>query len=345
MQPLPTAVKAYSMLRQEENQRETQKQHSNNPIALNTYRNPYSPSYNSYQRNNNPNQPSTQPNTQSDRRNTFNKGIFCGYCKKEGHSKEECFKLLGYPVGHPLHKKYLPPSQRTQPNNRSRTVNMVTGDISSSEDQISSQSSPLETSSSSAPNEALVYARMHQLHNQLNQVLMMMQGNQSDTPGTSMPHVAGILSFDPKASVPLKLLGIHSFKTRASVHSFIASHLSHSYLIWIVDSGATDHSCISLTHMHNIINLKTPILISLPNGQTVKVNITRSVHLTNTLTLHNVMYILSFIYNLISISQLLYNSKTIASVTFTHDKFIFQDHDDKATHGTLHGGLYLLPTV
>ncbi|GJT57305.1 retrovirus-related pol polyprotein from transposon TNT 1-94 [Tanacetum coccineum] len=126
-------------------------------------------------------------------------------------------------------------------------------------------------SSNSAPNEALVYARMDQLQNQLNQVLMMLQRNQSDTPETSMLHVAGILSFDPKASVPLKLLGIHSFQTIASVHFFIASHLSQSYLIWIVDSGATDHIFISLTHMHNITNLKTPILISLPNGQIVKV--------------------------------------------------------------------------
>ncbi|GJW60049.1 cysteine-rich receptor-like protein kinase 8 [Tanacetum coccineum] len=95
MQPLPTAAKAYSMLRQEEKQRETKKQHSNIPIALNTYRSSYSPSYNSSQRNNNPNHPNTQPNTQSDRKNTFRKGILCGYCKKEGHSKEECFKLLG----------------------------------------------------------------------------------------------------------------------------------------------------------------------------------------------------------------------------------------------------------
>ncbi|GKA84585.1 cysteine-rich receptor-like protein kinase 8, partial [Tanacetum coccineum] len=108
----------------------------------------------------------------------------------EGHSKEECFKLLGYPVGHPLHKKYLPPSQRTQSNNSPRIVNMVTGETSNSGDPIPSQSTPLESTPQSAPNEALVYARMDDLQNQLNQVLMMMQTNQSDIPGTSMPHVA-----------------------------------------------------------------------------------------------------------------------------------------------------------
>ncbi|GJW23478.1 hypothetical protein Tco_0034100 [Tanacetum coccineum] len=97
------------LMGQEEKQRETQKQHINTLIALNTYRNSHSSSYNSSQRNTNPINP-IQPNTQTDKRNTFRKGVFCGYCKKEGYSKEECFKMLGYPVGHPLHKKYLPPS-------------------------------------------------------------------------------------------------------------------------------------------------------------------------------------------------------------------------------------------
>ncbi|GKD87865.1 cysteine-rich receptor-like protein kinase 8 [Tanacetum coccineum] len=58
-------------------------------------------------------------------------------------------------------------------------------------DPILSQSTPLESTPQSAPNEALVYARMNDLHNQLNQVLMMMQTIQSDILGTSMPHVAG----------------------------------------------------------------------------------------------------------------------------------------------------------
>ena len=178
---------------------------------------------------------------------------------------------MGYPVGHPLHKKYLPPSQRTQPNTRYRTVNMVSGESSEAMEQDNTQSSPLETSS----NESHVYAGMEQLQNQLNQVLLMMQNNQGD-PSCSFttPHVAGILSFNPKAKVPSSLIGIHSFKTTANIYSFIASNISHTYNIWIVDSGATDRICISLTNMHNITNLTTPILISLPNGHTVRVHIT-----------------------------------------------------------------------
>ncbi|GJU81693.1 retrovirus-related pol polyprotein from transposon TNT 1-94 [Tanacetum coccineum] len=107
---------------------------------------------------------------------------------------------------------------------------MVVGETSGSGEPSSSQSSSLDPTSSSTPTESLVYAKMDQLQNQLNQVLMMFQNNQGDSSGTFMPHVA------------------------------------------------------------------------------VKVSITVSVHLTNSLTLHD-------------------------------------DHDGNTTHGTLHGGLYLLPSA
>ncbi|GJW23002.1 copia-like protein [Tanacetum coccineum] len=58
-----------------------------------------------------------------------------------------------------------------------------------------------------------------------------------------------------------------------------------------VDSGATDHICISLNIMHNITKLTTPIIVYLPNGQSTK------------------------------------------------------GHDGSSTFGTLHGGLYLLPST
>nr|GFB20834.1 hypothetical protein [Tanacetum cinerariifolium] len=161
-----TSAKAYTMLRQEEKQKETQKQHLNTPIDLNTYRssNPYS--HNTSQTNNNPAHLNNHSNTQTDRRGTFRKGVFCGHCKKEGHHKEECYKLLGYPV-----------------------VNMVTGETSNNGEPSSIQTSPLDSASTFTTNKSLVYARMDELHNQLNQVLMMMQTNQSKSPGTFMPHV------------------------------------------------------------------------------------------------------------------------------------------------------------
>ena len=91
MQPLPAVSKAYGMLRQEEKQRDSPKPQPPAPIALNTYRN----NHHSSNRTSSSSTPSNNPvpNTQNDRRANFRKGILCAYCKKEGHFKEECYKL------------------------------------------------------------------------------------------------------------------------------------------------------------------------------------------------------------------------------------------------------------
>ncbi|GJU45727.1 uncharacterized mitochondrial protein-like protein [Tanacetum coccineum] len=164
MQPLPLVAKACSMLRQEEKQRDAPKHHpTTNPVALNTLRNTYT----SPQRNNNPN--ITVPNTPAERRNNFRKGILCAYCKKEDHSKEECYKLLGYLPGHLLHNKYQPPSQRgTSTNKGGRTMNMVVGESLPPIDISSQPFTPLDqcsTSTSSSTAKAQVHAIMDQLQN------------------------------------------------------------------------------------------------------------------------------------------------------------------------------------
>ncbi|GKC48046.1 hypothetical protein Tco_1065768 [Tanacetum coccineum] len=164
MQPLPLVAKACSMLRQEEKQRDAPKHHpTTNPVALNTLRNTYT----SPQRNNNPN--ITVPNTPAERRNNFRKGILCAYCKKEDHSKEECYKLLGYLPGHLLHNKYQPPSQRgTSTNKGGRTMNMVVGESLPPIDISSQPFTPLDqcsTSTSSSTAKAQVHAIIDQLQN------------------------------------------------------------------------------------------------------------------------------------------------------------------------------------
>ncbi|GJT82006.1 cysteine-rich receptor-like protein kinase 8 [Tanacetum coccineum] len=203
---------------------------------------------------------------------------------------------------------------------------------------------PTPTSNTTDAAESQVHARMDQLQNQLNQVLLMMQtqGNQAETSGTA-PHVAGILSFSDSITIPIKVTGIHSFNFAAKMYSFIASHMTQpkSHFIWVIDSGATDHVCISLSLMHNITKLHTPITVFLPNGHITQVTYTGSVRLTQSLIIDNIFYIPTFTYNLISISRILH--KTVHSVTFTQDKFVFQAHDGSTTHGILHGGLYLLP--
>ncbi|GKD94167.1 hypothetical protein Tco_1374004 [Tanacetum coccineum] len=148
MQPLPSAAKAYTMVRQEEKQKETSNPKHQTSTILNSYTNQSRPSTSNSQKYNPP-RPSTSSNN-SDRRNitvpntsyeriTFRKGVYYGNCRKEGHYQEECYKVVGYPVGHPLHA--VP--QNPIPNN-----------------------------------DGHVSERMDQLQNQINQVLLMLQNNQ-----------------------------------------------------------------------------------------------------------------------------------------------------------------------
>ncbi|GKC52619.1 cysteine-rich receptor-like protein kinase 8 [Tanacetum coccineum] len=161
-------------------------------------------------------------------------GVTCGNCGKEGNTKDTFYKIVGYPIGHPLHGKYQPPrpqrkSQEYKPNG---TLNMATT-------QESSSAQP------NTPSEAYFSTRIDLLQNQLNQVLRMMQNNQKDT-------VHDIFS-----------------STSITIPKFIASLVSNFKSTWIIDSGAIDHISITLTLMINIQTFTTPILVTLPNGHTV----------------------------------------------------------------------------
>ncbi|GJW53152.1 uncharacterized mitochondrial protein-like protein [Tanacetum coccineum] len=50
---------------------------------------------------------------QTGRKSNFKPVVYCTNCFKEGHSGDECYKLKGYPIGHPLHGKYKPPVARS----------------------------------------------------------------------------------------------------------------------------------------------------------------------------------------------------------------------------------------
>lgn len=157
--------------------------------------------------------------------------------------------------------------------------------------------SPSASTQSSSQDNNHVSARMDQLQNQLNQVMLMLQNNQGGL-------FQGIFS-----SSSLK------------IPKFIETLTNTLKDAWIIDSGATYHISITLTLMHNIHTLTTPVLVSLPNGQTVKVTTYGSVTINAQITLHNVFYIPSFTYNIISVSKLLHG--TIISLTLTISYCIF----------------------
>ncbi|GJR74201.1 cysteine-rich receptor-like protein kinase 8 [Tanacetum coccineum] len=240
MNPMPTVAKAYSMIRQEEKQREDFS-FKNTPTALSAYSNNPRNSYNNsrfdnsrFGRNFSQGESSSRNHTQgesSSRRSSFKKGVIYGNCGKEGHTKEECYKIVGYPVGHPLHGKYKPsnqtPKNNVQLNNGNRTVNMAMA-------QGGFTDLPIANSS----NDAAMNARIDKLQNQLNQMILMMQNNK-ETNG--MPFISSdgkpklIISFSSRS---YKLIASH---VSAKKYRVIASVLISQRYLWVVDSGVIDH--------------------------------------------------------------------------------------------------------
>nr|XP_043630227.1 uncharacterized protein LOC122601537 [Erigeron canadensis] len=321
IQPLPTFSKAYTMLRQEEKQREGPKLMTVTPIALNTMSKPYVP----------------RSDLHVVRKSAFKKGTICTYCHKEGHTKDECYKIVDYPFGHPLHMKYTPPPSRNGPVSstyKQKTVNMVTSTIdalSTSHDTPYTTPAP-PSSPTPTTQELFMTAKIDQLQNQLNQVMLYMQQVQQNGDPTN----ANLVTL----GVPLPTAGIYSFTFNSMPKfRFIAFIISKFKDIWITDSGATDHISNTLENMHNTYLLKIPIILSLPNGQTTLVTIVGSVTINEDITLHDVFYVPSFTYNLISISKLL---TPHTSITFTYNSCIFQDHNKQIAQGILCNGLYLL---
>ena len=159
MQPMPNATKAYTMLRQEEKQREAVTPKHLTPTVMNTFTNPTA----SHNTNTAPNNRQTRTTfTLNTRRSAFKPGGICGNYQKEGHYKSESYQLVGYPVGHPLHGKFKPGTSgqggqnRANRQNGQRTVNLVAG-------QSGQDNNAAETSTSGSQADDEVYAKMDSL--------------------------------------------------------------------------------------------------------------------------------------------------------------------------------------
>ncbi|GJS81792.1 cysteine-rich receptor-like protein kinase 8 [Tanacetum coccineum] len=264
-----------------------------------------------YRNNNTPrNTNSAYPNKlQTGRRSTFRHGVYCTNCSKEGHNSDECYRLKGYLIGHPLHGKYKPPVARSVNvnDNRNAKINLV---------QVQDTTSTSTQAESSTSGTDAIFMRMDQMHNQLNQVMRMMQQCQKNP--------------------PTGMVNSHTIRK----HKFIASVMARFKTAWITDSGATDHISILLSIMHDTFLCYPPIHVTLPNGQTVEVKIYGKVRISNDITLTNVFYIPSFAYNLLFVSQLT-KSMPVTAI-FTSLACYFQGLNKRICHGNLCEGLYII---
>jgi hypothetical protein len=119
--------------------------------------------------------------------------------------------------------------------------------------------------------------------------------------------------------------------------SFTSSHTTP----WIIDSGAIDHiSCYLNTF--SSYNKIPPIKINLPNGVFVFAHYSGIIKFSPNFILYNVLYVLEFNFNLLSISKII--SKFSHSLFFYGDSCIIQDVNSRQMirQAKLKEGLYHL---
>jgi len=87
---------------------------------------------------------------------------------------------------------------------------------------------------------------------------------------------------------------------------------------WILDSDATDHMTYMCDHLVETKKLTGQSKITLPNSQFSYISHVGIVRLTDSLLLNEVLYILSFKYNLLSVPKL---TKDISCIVIFYSTF------------------------
>ena len=100
--------------------------------------------------------------------------------------------------------------------------------------------------------------------------------------------------------------------------------------LWILDSGATDHVCTSLSDFTSYKSIP-PVLISLPNGHRVFTKFYGDAIFNNKFFLTDVLYVPEFTFNIVSASKLSTNLK--CHLIFSSTNCVIQDNQTKERIG------------
>ncbi|CAL1381785.1 unnamed protein product [Linum trigynum] len=241
-------------------------------------------------------------------------GLFCRYCKKEGHVKEDCWKLK--------RKNGLLGNNPGRGNNAGRgfagsvDVNTPEGNPSGGAGSYS-PTSPVSQQEPRSPTFAgFTVDELTRLKALLQPASSSHGSSQANAVITRSQPMSGILSL---------------------------STLTHrnSECVWVLDTGASDHIICSISLFLRCKKVHD-VSVTLPNSQQASVTHLGVVKLPCGIFLTNVLLVPSFSYNLISISQLTKNSPV--SLLFQSTLCSIQDLISRQRIGLIpvSRGLYLL---
>jgi hypothetical protein len=211
----------------------------------------------------------------------------CSHCGIAGHTVDKCYKLHGYPPGFNFTK---------QPSSTGFADKPSAYSVLHSQEEITDNSSqPLLqlpfTAEQCHQLLALIKPQAESSHASANQVGML---------PTNQDHLfskmTGIFAF---TSV------IHS-KYSVFHSQFIKTNQFHNPKDspWIIDTGATDHMVNSISFF-TTITATVSTSVTLPNGELVSVTHMGTIKISEHLILTNVLCVPSFSFNLISASKLI----------------------------------------
>ncbi|CAM8930983.1 unnamed protein product [Rhodiola kirilowii] len=236
--------------------------------------------------------------------------LYCTHCNIQGHSKETCYKIIGYPPGHKLHRDSNSQNHRGY---KSMANNVTNSSSSAGNINKASNEKMLPVGNQDTA------AQLSQVQDQLAKLfhLFNQQEKKEDTQFT----MAGISCLTT---------------TKISTDT------------WILDSGATDHITSHMHLLHDVKTLTVPYEVLMPNGSTANVTHIGSCYINQQLTIHEVLLVPDFKFNLISIGKLVTTSQCTAQ--FIDNQCYVQD---QVTHnvlvtGDLIDGLYQIrcsPTI
>jgi len=164
-------------------------------------------------------------------------------------------------------------------------------------------------------------------------------------------HLVSLLqqsSLVPQASNPNSASTNHIISSITSSTSGINTVISCSLKVqtnhWLIDSGANEHICSSLSLLHSFHKIKH-MHVTLPNGTTVIVHYAGTAVFSPNFFITNVLYSPHFRVNLISVSKLCHVLSY--EVSFLPDKCVIQDMKSQKMIGlgSVCDGLYRLNTA
>jgi hypothetical protein len=219
--------------------------------------------------------------------NNWKEKPICSHCGIAGHTVDKCYKLHGYPPRFKFTKRSSPGGYANKP---------IAHSVIHSQEEISNNSSqPM-------PQVPFTAEQCHQL--------LALLKPQAESSNASANQV-GMLPTN-QDHLFFKLTGTFAFNS--VIHSKYS--VFHSKFIkptyphnpknspWIIDTGATDHMVNSISSFTTITAIVSTS-VALPNGEHVTVTHIGTIKISKHLVLTNVLCVPSFSFNLISASKLI----------------------------------------